>query len=341
MKRNIYVLIVSVLALSFGLTSCLDDDMISDQKYGLINLNANKIIEIPADASHVKSIVSLDEGKKDFMIEVRLAAEQPASEDIVVKLELVSDKDALNKVVRTLLADQYPATGEDSVPDEDILQFTLDGITIPASVTIPKGQRSVQVPVNVDTHILSSEVQFAVVKVKSVDNAGYTISGNFGQLLFSLKVKHKYAGRYVLTGSMTHLPNPASYFHITNLFDPDPYTCQLQTNDGSSLIFFEEQGWEDYIYPIMTAAGGYSGWGSFCPIFRFDNAGNVIAVTNAYGQPAGNTRSAVLDPDGINKYDEATKSFSVSYFMVQPSVVAAPPHYRCHMVETYTFLEDL
>lgn len=339
MKRNIYGLIIALVAVGF--TSCLNDDMVNDQKYGLINLNANKIIEIPADASHTKNIVSLDEGVKEYVLEVRLAAENPASEDVVVGLEVESDTASLIKAVRTYLADQYPATGADSVPDEDILPFTLAGVSVPATVTIPKGARSVELPVSIDTHQLASETQFALVKIKSVDKSGYIISGNFGQLLFSLKVKHKYAGRYVLTGTMDNLPNLAAYKHITNLFNPDPYTCQLQTFDGSSLIFFEEQGWEDYIYPMMTAAGGYSGWGSFCPIFKFDTSGNVIAVTNYYGQPAGNTRSAVLDPAGVNKYDDATKSFTVSYYMVQPSVVAAPPHYRCHMVETYTFLEDL
>ncbi|MBL7970854.1 MAG: hypothetical protein JNL03_04965 [Prolixibacteraceae bacterium] len=92
---------------------------------------------------------------------------------------------------------------------------------------------------------------------------------------------------------------------------------------------------------MSTAAGGASAWGSFCPVFKFDDNGNIIEVINDYGQPASNTRSAVLDPTGVNKYDPATKSFKVSYYMVQPSVVATPPHYRARMVETYTFLEDL
>ncbi|MFT3751761.1 MAG: hypothetical protein QM800_02420 [Paludibacter sp.] len=48
MKRNKYGLIIlALIALTAGFSSCLNDRMIEDQKYGMINLNANKIIEIP------------------------------------------------------------------------------------------------------------------------------------------------------------------------------------------------------------------------------------------------------------------------------------------------------
>lgn len=321
MKRiKKFGLILSLIAVAFGLNSCLNDDNINDQKYGLINLDANKIIELPSNASHVVSKTLLPSGIVDVTIgEVRLAAENSATEDLIITLS--SDTTGVF------------TNGE--------LIFPSDKVVIPTSLTIPKGERSVPLIVKINTEFLLPDPQYIAISIKNVDKEGYIISGNFGVLKANFKIKHKYEGRYVLTGTMDHLPSLGAYVHITNLFDPDPYTVQLQTVDGSTLIFYEEMGWGDYIYPIMTAAGGYSGWGSFCPEFKFDSEGNVISVTNAYGQPAGNTRSAVLDPTGVNKYDETTKSFKVSYFMVQPSVVTSPPHYRCHMVETYTFEEDL
>ncbi len=322
-KSNIYILFLS-LFVTFGLSSCLNDPNIENQDYGMINLTANKIIEIPTDATHEISKTLLPSGVADVTIgEVRLAAEAAATEDIVVTLSTAKSDTSAYALLK----------GKELFP--------LAEITVPATVTIKKGERSAPLVVKVNTDALIPEPQFLAISVKSVDKSGYLISGNFGDLKLGFKLKHKYEGRYLLTGSMEHLPNPALYFHITKLFGDDPYTCQLQTVDGSTLIFYEEMGWEDYIYPMMTAAGGYSGWGSFCPQFTFDAAGNVTAVTNAYGQPAGNTRSAVLDPSGINKYDETTKSFSVSYWMKQPSVVTTPPNYRCHMVETYKFVEDL
>jgi len=323
MKRNIYRLIMSALFVSVGLTSCLNDDMVDDQKYGLINLNAKKIIELPSDASHSVSKTLLPSGLADVTIgEVRLAAEQAATEDIVVGLSTSKTSELL--------------VGKDLFP--------LDKITVPATVTILKGQRSAPLVVKVNTDYLLSDPQYLAITITTVDKPGYTVSGNFGHLFFSMKVKHKYAGRYVLTGTMVNYPNP-TLFHVTQSWEinhpGEPYTVQLQTNDGSSLIFYDELLREDNLYPIGTAPSGYSAWGSFCPIFKFDSAGNIIAVTNAYGQPASNTRSAVLDPSGVNKYDAATKSFKVSYYMVQPSVVATAPHYRCHFVETYTYKEDL
>jgi hypothetical protein len=319
-KYKILRFIVALLVVSAGFTSCLTDENIENQEYGMINLNAKKIIELPSDASHLVSKTLLPGGVVDVTIgEVRLAAENPASEDIVVTL----------------------TTSKSASLNPGKLLFPLDKVVVPTSVKIPKGERSVPLIVKVNTAFLLPEPQYMAVSIASVDKQGYIISGNFGDLKLNFKIKHKYEGRYVLTGTMVHLPSPGAYVHITNLFDPDPYTVQLQTNDGQSLIFFEEQGWGDYIYPMMTAAGGYSGWGSFCPIFYFDDQGNVTKVENAYGQPASNTRSALLDPSGVNKYDEKTKSFQVSYWMVQPSVVTTPPHYRCHMVEKYTFLEDL
>lgn len=322
MKRNIYRLIMSALLVSVGLTSCLNDDMIDDQKYGLINLNANKIIEIPADASHEISMTfKPTDGLKEVVIgEVRLAAESPAAEDVVVNLTASKSAEILGASVAL---------------------FPLNKIQVPASVTIPKGQRSIPLVVKISTEVLTDNPQYIAVSVATVNNSGYIISGNFGHLTLNLKAKNKYEGRYVLTGKMDYLPNLASYLHITTAFEGEPYTVQLKTVNGRKLKFYDELTREDYLYPMAVGGGGTSAWGSFCPIFEFDDNGNVVAVTNSYGQPASNTRSAVLDPAGVNKYDAATKSFQVSYYMVQPSAVATAPHYRCHMVETYTFKENL
>lgn len=313
---------MSALIVSGGFTSCLNDKKIDDQEYGLINLNANKIIEIPADASHEISLTLLPEGIKDLTIgEVRLAAESPASEDIVVSLTTSKTSEIIGS---------------------DLPLFPLDQITVPVTVTIPKGERSVPLIVKINTAVLESNPQYLAISIASVDKQGYIISGNYGLVKVNMKVKHKYEGKYVLTGTMVNLPSPGAYVHVTTVWDPDPYIVQLQTKDGQSLQFYDENLFTNgFTYPIATAAGGLSGWGSFSPIFKFDDAGNVIEVTNYYGQPASNTRSAEIDPSGVNKYDTATKSFKVSYWMNQPSVVTTAPYHRCHMVETYTFLEDL
>ncbi|NJO92779.1 MAG: DUF1735 domain-containing protein [Chloroflexia bacterium] len=317
MKRNIYKLILSALFVSVGLTSCLKDDDIDDQKYGLINLNANKIIEIPADASHEISLTLLPEGTKELTIgEVRLAAESPASEDITVSLTSANTSDIIGS---------------------DKPLFPLDGVTVPATVTIPKGSRSVPLVVSINTTLLQSDPQYIAISITSVDKQGYIVSGNFGHLKLNMKVKHKFEGRYILTGSMVDVLN-ANLKHVTTAYSGE-YTVQLRTKDGSTLAFYDELIWEDFMYPIANGAS-LSGYGSFGPEFTFDENGNIIAVSNHFGVPA-NTRVAQLDPSGVNKYDPATKSFTVSYWMNQPSLVPAPPNHRSSITETYTFKEDL
>ncbi len=319
-KYKIFGFIAFFLVLSVGLFSCLTDEKVENQEYGIINLTANKIIELPSDASHIVSKTLLPEGVVDVNLgEVRLAAEGVASEDIVVTL----------------------TTSKSAAMNPGQLLFPLDKVVVPSTLTIPKGQRSVPLVAKVNTGFLIPDPQYMSISIASVDKQGYIISGNYGNINVNFKLRHRYEGKYVLTGVMDHLPSIGAYVHISNFFAPDPYICRLETNDGESLIFFEEQGFNDYTYPMMTAAGGFSGWGSFCPIFYFDAQGNITKVENAYGQPASNTRSAKLDPSGVNKYDQATKSFQVSYWMAQPSVVPTPPSYRCHMVEKYTFLKNL
>lgn len=51
-------------------------------------------------------------------------------------------------------------------------------------------------------------------------------------------------------------------------------------------------------------------------IVTFDPATHKITgVTNAYGQPSSNGRSAVLDPTGVNAWDPVTKNIKIKYWM--------------------------
>lgn len=322
MKRNKYGLIMlTLIALTAGLSSCLNDEMIEDQKYGMINLNANKIIEVP------KGTVALtlkNEGQKVIKLPgVRLAAENPAAEDITVALTIDKSAELLGSL--PLLA---PAN-----------------ITIPASVTIPKGKRvSDSIVITLNTDVLTADPSYIAISIASVNKTGYLISGNLGYLKLNLKGPHKWEGRYKLAGTMVDAANP-TLGHVSILWaldvvnnpNGDPYTVQILTKNGSTLMLFDEIVGGDFYYPISSGTD-YSVYGAFAPEFIFDAAGNITAVENHYGQPASNTRSAELDPSGVNKYDEATKSFTVSYWMNQPSVKAG---HRSHMVETYTFIEKL
>jgi hypothetical protein len=85
---------------------------------------------------------------------------------------------------------------------------------------------------------------------------------------------------------------------------------------------------------VFDTGGGLSYFGNWAPVFEFDDNGNVTAVTNYYDDPAPRSRMSMLDtsPGTVNKYDFATKSMDVSYFMLQSGSVRLKIH------EIFTYL---
>lgn len=191
MKMIKYSKILSLALLALGLSSCLKDDMIDDQKYGMINLNAKKIVQIPTSSnSYFSSTVAVvvenaDISKKVFS--VVLASEEVASEDIVVTLSRARSAEILAN---------YNTEKESSIP-------ALTGnFSIPSTVTIPKGSRSVDVPISYNPKDLSGSAAFGV-DIQSVDKPGYTIAGNYGKVLVILTPKSPLDGYYNYKTSAT------------------------------------------------------------------------------------------------------------------------------------------
>jgi len=130
-------------------------------------------------------------------------------------------------------------------------------------------------------------------------------------------VINKYDGAYEVTGTMADVSAAGA-----TLSGDFPMEYHLITTGERSVVGWSVK-WE-YYYVDILSAGAESVYGSFCPEFLFDANDNIIAVTNAYGQPASNSRYAQLDPSGINKWDPATGNIEVKFFMFQPSVVPLP-----------------
>ena len=127
---------------------------------------------------------------------------------------------------------------------------------------------------------------------------------------------------------MADAANPA----LTGYF---PMNYHLITAGANNVDGFDPEIWVDYFIPIYNAAA-VSGYGSFSPSFTFDANDNITSVINVYGQPAGNGRYAQLDPSGENKWDPATKTIKVKFFMFQPAVVPLPnPRVRFDWTMTY------
>ena len=190
-------------------------------------------------------------------------------------------------------------------------------------ITIPKGAKTASFKVTVKPDQFDFSEDYAMgFKIESVTGTNSSISGNFGKIVVLVGAKNKLDGEYKVTGSMVDIV--AS--NLTGLY---PATYYLITQTGSSVAMYDPTYFGDYIHLIKNGTA-VSGYGSFSPLFTFDADGKITKIQNAYGQPAGNGRSAQIDPTGVNKID-ANGNFKVKYFMFQPGTTL-----RTSFDETFT-----
>lgn len=194
-------------------------------------------------------------------------------------------------------------------------------------VTVPAGQRldSITITVNLAKLDLTQAYVFPV----TIASASLPIE-QWNHLYYYITVKNQYDGHYTVTGTFVDNTNGA----FTNNY---PMDIDLKTSGPTSVdVFNTDLGQVGYEF---LNAGTPTYYGQFGIRMTVDPTTNDISsVINTYGQPAGNTRSAGLNPAGINKYDPTTGNFDVSYYMYQPSAVPAAPHIRSTFTEHYAYL---
>ena len=194
-------------------------------------------------------------------------------------------------------------------------------------------------------------------------DAGGRISSQ-KSVVVEIGAKNSYDGIYAVTGPMVDLTgspftqwnNPAvSGFPAAN---GGAWEAHLVTSGASTVFVVDQTIWGVAAHPMLNA-GANSGFGSFGMVVGFNPATNAIATLhNYYGDPAyggatalgnpqagtgaplyagSNTRRAVLDPSGINAV-QGNKDILIKYFMVQPSVVPAPPSIRITFDEKWKYI---
>lgn len=312
---NIRFLFALVATAIFG-TGCLKDDNYDDGKYGIDLSGAQKLVEIagPADGFvNIDLIGSPNDTTVDIVM-VRLAGGS-ADKDLQVTLQLdPSVVDAYN----TAHGSNYV------VPAAN--QYTIPALT----VTIPAGQKTASLRLTAKPNNLFGTDEYALgVRIASVSDPNVKVSGNYSTQVIGLTIRNKYDGEYTMTGTLVDVVN-------ASLTAKSPQRVHLITT-GANSVYLHNAGtnvpsFKD-LFPILSA-GAESAYGSFTPEFTFDANDNVISVVNAYGQPAANGRSAQLDPSGINKWDAATKTLRVKWFMTQPPT----PGVRTSFNFTFTYV---
>lgn len=150
------------------------------------------------------------------------------------------------------------------------------------------------------------------------DPGGLAVSSDRGEAMTFISIKNKWDGKYEITGTMVDNANAT----LTGSY---PLVWDLVTSGPTQLIQFDNVNLGAPGH-IINAGGSLSYYGSYGLVINIDpNTNKITSVTNYYGQPAGNGRSAQLDPTGLNYYDPATKTFYIKYWMMQPAVVPSGP----------------
>lgn len=282
-------------------TSCLKDEGFENGEYGLKGVEGQQFVSIPKakNPANVMAIESKDEAQEISLFEASYDFVNPTSKDITVTMELNNS-----------LVAAY---------NEDYVVLPANAYTLPSTtLTIPAGKRlSDALKINLSTNAIDpTQIYGLGFKIASVSDPSIKIPSNLSNVLYVFTVKNKYDGEYEVTGTMVDNASAT----LTGYF---PMKYYLITAGAREVDGFDPVVWEDYFIPIRSGSA-LSGYGSFSPQFKFDANDNIIEVINVYGQPAGNTRYAELDPSGENKWDEATQTIKVKFFMFQPNSVALP-----------------
>lgn len=230
----------------------------------------------------------------------------------------------------TIVADTAVVNTYNTANGKSFDYMPADVYTLPSTIVIPPNSQegTGKLAVNI-TKLLTHGTSFALgLTITTVSGGTGKVLTQHSHLPVIIQVKNQYDAEYTVTGTMVD-------FASAGLSGPYPWDVFLITAGPNQVLLFDNDYTGDIFHKIKSGAAD-SYYGGFGVVFNFDANGNVTSVLNYYGQPnPANTRSAELDPSGINKFDPVTKTLDVKYWMNQPSVIS--PH-RTSFTEHFTYV---
>ncbi|WP_026897490.1 DUF1735 domain-containing protein [Daejeonella oryzae] len=321
MKKYFYKTLGVFLAAA-TLSSCLkDDSMVLNPDKGHNVIEFANTTDILVHGSVIPLYVHSYEIVPEVTLPVSVSYSGPeavAPEDITVNIA-VADNSPID------LYNEEQETEYEMMPASN---YTLSA----TSVVIPKGQSKATFSVKFKPNTFDlSKALVLPLKISSVSSG--IISGNFNTILLNAGAKNKYDGNYTVTATA-----PMVDFANSTITGYYPLDSDLHTTGPNSVVMYCYTYLGGFQGHPIKAAGASSYYGSFAPVFTMDADGKVVSVTNYYGQPAGNGRSAQLNPAGVNKFTvnaNGSKTLEVSYYMLQPGTSV-----RTTFSEKWTFVKN-
>ncbi len=292
MKKVILSSAISILILA---TSCLKDKKFDDQKLGIPNTEV-KGVSFPQS--------------KDLLTATK------ASDTISVGTDVNSTASSqTNSLIVIALESEYPATTDvkvnvalkPSLVPSTYAQLPAGTYSIPATVTIPAGQKTAKLVItfsNTTTYSLTSTYAIGVT-ITSVDG-GFVVAANSKDIVAAFAVKNQYDGVYDYKGYALRANDPT----LTGNF------CCLEreflTTSATSIIMDDLLAW-----------GNGAGIGIGIPSLNVDPITNGVTWSSSGG--------AINLPGYNSRYVPATRTFYVA------CTWGAGPAAR-QSIDTFTYL---
>ena len=323
---------LGLLVLASALTSCIKNDV---KELGNAGTARVRLSEVP---ENIQFFSPFSDTKTVQLITVRRdeVSQGDVNQPLTVKLTNVTDSiDAYNNA---------NGTSFEPLPDSLFTLVAGKGVTRSGNVytvTFDPGVTAVTIPIALNGAKWNLSHTYAMY-FKITDAGGKEIVSDHRESLAAVAVKNKWDGVYEVTGTMTDVTN-STLTHINNYLlanGYDPMQYELRTAGPTTCVVFDNYFFGDYDVPI-TSGTSYSYYGSYSLVLEFDpNTDRIIRATNYYGQPAGNGRSAGLDPSGVNAYDASTKTIKIKYNLLGGSGTSSPTQVRTTWDETWKWIGD-
>jgi hypothetical protein len=322
---KIYLMLMSAVLV----TSCLEDETAPLDPSGsqnVIEFFDPSVPSSPAGAIYPAWTTAFSVSPEaQFEQVISYSGPNPNDKDINLTLEI--DPIALED-----FNEQMAALGSSTYEVLPAENYSIPSMT----VTIPKGQTRITIPITVYPDQFDLSRSFAIpLRIASASSG--IISEHYSVAILATVVKNKYDGIYTVEGSMIDVTN-ADFVGIY------PKTVELRTVDGTTVNYYDRgEALAGHLF-LNKATGGGTYWGGFLAQFKFDGVAGatneIVSVVNALGQ-GNNNRSGKLDPAAGAKHvftfeaDGVTpKTMEVWYIMRQENTSTD----RAFWKETYTYV---
>ncbi|WP_439557671.1 BT_3987 domain-containing protein [Dyadobacter sp.] len=282
---NYSIKIAGLFLFGIAVTSCLKDDMNldPDTSTNVVEFKNPSSFVSPSGSTYSMYSKSFDLAPEaDYPVTVSYSGAHVAPQDITVTLG-----------VDTAAVSQYNAEQEEAF---DVIDPSL--YTIPATVVIPKGQRTAQVMIKVKPSQFDFSKNYVLpIQIKSASSAN--VSGNFGTILLALKAKNIYDATYESTGYVYHPTAPRAVHADKHMETVSPNTVKVELGDLGGSGYFANVTVDPKTNKVtITPAAGAAG----APYTQFDTA-----------LPSPYTPQWADAGKANNTYDPATKTFYLRY----------------------------